>query len=304
MLLVAAVVAIPSTMMAGGISDQLREEGFLDGPDLRTRAEKSLLARESYLTNREAGAIGIGGGPDATLHVFGILGTAEHELTGTIQYSDGSVGTVLDVERDLGIRKTDTERFGGQFRIGFLRLTGSYQKYDLEGQGTGNFTFGNVAFTGTTDTKISVTNYTAEIGFTFDLGLFELGFGIGAHVYDMSFRVTGTEQITNLTRTEENDFIGPVPVLGLHGGFSIWNFAFEPAVQVIKAPEISGVEGLLYDLSLLVKFYVIDNVAVGVEGGYTFMNVEKKDGGGNTDSTNGDLELTSTRISLVVGVSF
>lgn len=306
---VATAVALSSAAFAAAPGVFETYESSVRGASLRERAELSGLVG-SQLPGRSSGGFGVMGGPDAWIHGTAIVGYAEHELTGQLQYSDGGqVGTRVDMTEDLGLRKTDTTRYGAQFRFFTLRFAASMQEYTLEGNGTVpfNINFGGVQFAGNTpiQTTIDVKSYTAEVGFTIlSPGPFELGVGLGIHYNDVNMRMAGNEPISNNPVSRERDFQAPIPVVALYGGLFLGPIGIEPTLHVMQLPEYDGVKGELYDLSIIGKWYIIPNLGVGVEVGYTLMNIEATDDPNSNDSLNGNLDLESMRISLVVGVSF
>jgi hypothetical protein len=298
-LLVSVIAAGFAATAAAG--DSISRQDLDGGLPFTFGDQPGAASARDHLTNRESGAIG---GSDGTFQIIALAGTSENKFSGTFQYSDGANGDTLDLERDFGLRKESTERFAGQLRMGAFRLAGSYQSYEMNGRGTRQFTFGAFTFNTATQTRVEVTHYSGELGFSFGIGPIEFGLGLGAHVFDMSFRVTGTEAITGTTRTEEESFTGPVPVLAVYAGFDLMGVAIEPTLHIIKSPKISGIEGMMYDLSVMARIFPLGMLSVGAEAGYSFMNVKKEDTSSATDSTNGDIDLTNMRLSLVVGVSF
>ncbi len=253
---------------------------------------------------------GGGSGSSYGFQIRGIVGQAEHELDGFFSYADaGQPGTRVDVKNDLGMEKEKTERFAGVFQFGILRLGGSYQKFDLSGSGTVpfNIQFGGITFSSSAqvDTTVKTSLYTADLGFRlYRNSLFELGIGLGVHYYDMVFTMSGTEALTNISRTEQKELQAPVPVAMAWGSVFVGPFSIDPKIEIMQSPRISGIKGTTYDLSLGARWHLLPTLAVGAEVGYALMDIEAEDDGTTSDNFSGELDLTSTRLSIVVGFSF
>jgi hypothetical protein len=294
-----SIVAITAAALCGGLAAGNGSDYQVDPWDSTTQARIKHV--------REQGG---GAGSDYTFRITGIVGQAEHKLSGYFAYADGGqAGTQVDVNNDLGLQKEKTERFGLQFQWGMLRFGGSYQTYDMSGSGNVPFDirFGGINFSSSAQvsTDVNVELYTAELGLRlFRTSLFEIGVGVGLHYYDMTFTMRGTEVLTNQSRTETANLTAPVPVGAVWGSVFIGPVTLDPKVEFMQSPRISGIKGITYDLSLAARLHVMPVLSVGVEVGYTMLDIDAENDGSTSDNFSGDLDLKSTRISLVVGFSF
>ncbi len=283
------------------------EHEFLDLPSLYPGLSESA---------RSSGALGVSGGSQATFRITSDGGIAMNGLSGTVQVDDeGISGSNIDFEDDLGIDNESTARFGvlaqlSMFRIGFAFQDMSFSSTEPLGR---DILYAATTYAQGTNLKTEIDNtyYRAELGITpFEFGMVELGFSLGAHLFDFAVSLEGPGTLAGAAapefRREDKDFFAPVPTFGVHAGiYPTDSIAIEPQLMLIVVPEIDGMKGTLVEFSVQGKYYLLSNLALGARVGYMqFMVDVDTDEADDAETFIGDFDLNALQVGVVVGLSF
>jgi opacity protein-like surface antigen len=205
-----------------------------------------------------------------------------------IDASGGSVGTVVDLEDDLGLDSSDSVfrvdgyiRFGEKHRFDFSvfdlsRTSSTMIQKDFEWNGT-MFAIDTVV-----DSTFDLSIYKAAYTWAFlrrDSGY--LGLTAGLYVADFG----NTISAPNIGERETAEVTAPLPVFGLRGEYDFserWSFRASGEFFVF---EYEDFDGSLYDIYAGVDFQVMDHMAVGIGINSVKMDigVTKPNASGNLD---------------------
>lgn len=196
------------------------------------------------------------------------------KLSSEIQYGAGGVvGTLLDVERDLGLTDERTYELHGslQFKPGH-RLRFSWTPLDYDGDVIVARSF---TFSGTTYSVSSrvVTRLSGDLfagGYEWDFLKNEKGY-LGAFVGGQAFSGDAAIEAPGLNVGEQRDVTAFEPLLGLGGRLYAGRFSLEGELSGL----VAGRYGYSYEVSGSARFHISDRVAA--QGGYRLVRINAKD---------------------------
>jgi len=197
-------------------------------------------------------------------------------------------GTDVDLEDDLGLRKSDTVfrvdaywRFAEKHRFDFsaFDLSRSSSK-QIEREITWEDT--TYPIRSTVETEIDLAIYKAGYTWMFlkrDRSF--LGATFGLYIADIGARLSASGGAS----VESNDLTAPLPVIGLRGEYRFADrWALRGSGEIFTV-DYGDYEGSLYDVFVGLDFSVAKTIAVGVG-----INSVKLDVGVSKNSFQGDLE--------------
>lgn len=180
---------------------------------------------------------------------------------------DSGRGTDINLEDDLGLKKSDTVfrvdgywRFAEKHRFDFsaFDLSRSSSK-QIEREITWDDT--TYPFSSTVKTDLDLTIYKAAYTWMFlKRNRSFLGVTAGLYVADLG----ATLSTSGGASVESNDLTAPLPVIGLRGEYRFANRWSLRGSGEIFAVDYGDYEGFLYDVFAGLDFGVTKNVAIGV----------------------------------------
>ena len=209
------------------------------------------------------------------------------DTTVRLDASDGSVGTTIDFEQNLGMSDTEalpalgfTWRFAKKHRLVF-------DYFDLSRSGsaitTSEIRFGDNVF----QIDLPISSYfdaqVTSVGYSYSL-IFdekkELALAVGLSIQDIQFGLIGTgnigivEQVSGLT--------APLPAFGLTGGYAFTEkwigraglglFSFS-----LSLSDVQDVSGEIVNAMIAIQHNTFENVHFGLEYSYFDVSVDFED---------------------------
>jgi hypothetical protein len=196
------------------------------------------------------------------------------KLSSEIQYGAGGVtGTLLDVERDLGIMDERTFELHGslQFKPGH-RLRFSWTPLDYAGDVivARSFTFGGRTYTVSSRVVTDLSGDLFSGGYEWDFLKSGKGY-LGAFVGGQAFTGDAALEVPDLNVRERRSLTAFEPLLGLGGRTYAGRFSLEGQVSGL----VAGRYGYSYELSGSARLHLSDRAAV--QGGYRLVRINAKD---------------------------
>jgi hypothetical protein len=199
------------------------------------------------------------------------------ELNGEAQKSSGGLeGTLLDLQRDLGLGVENERTFEVRATIQFKRghkIRGSYTPLDYEGDlpARAEFNYGNTTFQRLDRIVTSLKGGYYSGSYEWDL--FKgprgyLGALVGVKVFDLDAVVLAPDQGLRETDTLR----APVPVLGAVGRVYAGRVSLEGEFSGLSI----GSKGSLYEFETSARVHLSDRLAI--QGGYRRLSVNAQDG--------------------------
>lgn len=179
-------------------------------------------------------------------------------------------GTVLDLQRDLGIDDTDRFRFDGYWRITprqKLRAMYFDTRHRDERRIDRDIQFGDTTFPIQTEIVATFRTRVAELAYEYAVlksDRYELAATIGLHnlEFDLGLAAPAVSQGATLARSASAN--GPLPVAGLHGTWRLGGPLYaEASVQFFKI-HIDPYDGRLEDYNAALVWQALRHVAIGV----------------------------------------
>jgi len=190
---------------------------------------------------------------------------------------NGSFGTTVDFEDDLGFRKSSSTFLAdiqwrasrrSRFDLSFFHLerTTSYQlKKEIE--------FGDHVYPvdASVNSFFENTIYRFSYGYAFLLDpKYELGLMIGAHILRSNVGISLVGATAELGYKDDFDFTAPLPDVGIWGGYAFTDkLALTGNVSYLSL-KINDISGKIISYNLSVMYEVLPNFDVAV--GYTGLN--------------------------------
>lgn len=187
------------------------------------------------------------------------------------------LGTVIDMEDDLGMDSSDTVvRLDGYYRFN-PRHRIDYSVFDLSRDATAtidtSIQFGDEIFdiNSTVFSEIDLTVY--KIAYTYSFLQRNNGYmGVTGGLYVLSTGISINEPSTG--QFESDDLTAPLPVIGLRGDYRLTpRFMFRSSAELF-AIEFDNVEGSLVDIYIGLDYHFHDNFAVGLGYNYVSLDVD------------------------------
>ena len=195
-----------------------------------------------------------------------------------IDANNGSLGTELDLEDDLGLSDRDNSafalagwRFSENWRVEaeFFKLSRKETKVIDR-----NITIGETTYpvNGSVSAGLSSAVYRLAVGYSFVRNdKLEIGGVLGAHVSDFSVFVEGNGSVNGQTgtlRRETRSQLVPLPTLGLFGRYALNDtFALVARADYFSL-KISDYKGSLLDLSAGVTANITKHFGIGADFRY------------------------------------
>lgn len=201
---------------------------------------------------------------------------------------DAGRGTDVDLEDDLGLKKSDTVfrvdgywRFAEKHRLDFSAFDlsrSSSKQIDRE------IVWDDTTYpvNSTVKTDLDLTIYKAGYTWMFlkrDRSF--LGATVGLYIADIGAKLSSSGGGS----VESNDLTAPLPVIGLRGEYRFADRWSLRGSGEVFAVDYGDYEGSLYDLFAGLDFSITENIAIGVG-----VNSVKLDVGVSKNSFDGDLE--------------
>jgi len=200
------------------------------------------------------------------------LGYQSLTPSGTLQGNTGSVGTKIDVEKNLNFDDNQDVTTEIAFQLGNSRLSLNYLPIEYTGAGSFDGTYNGQTFTSATDavtTKVKLNIY--DVGYTYNLinlddlpVRIQLGPELAVKVVDaqVDFKATGAVSIN-----ESDSGTVPIPTLGARARFGLSDFV--AIIARVGYMEYSG--NSFMDAEAQVEFSPLP--LVGVYAGYRTFNL-------------------------------
>lgn len=212
------------------------------------------------------------------------------------------MGTVIDVEDDLGLDSSDTVarldayyRFNPRHRIDF-------SIFDLSRDATAtidrSIQFGDEIFdiNSTVSSEYDLTIY--KIAYTYSFLQRDNGYlGVAGGLYVLSNDISLTD--ANTGQFESDGLTAPLPVIGLRGDYRLTPRLMLRSSAELFAIEYDNVDGRLFDFYIGLDYHFHDNFAVGL--GYNNVSLDVDADG---SEFNGALDWLYDGVLLSVAYSF
>ena len=192
-----------------------------------------------------------------------------------------TLGTDIDLERDLGLNDSDTVFTGElvlrltrrqRLEFGYMSLNRSASK-DL----TFTIKFGGETFNAMTNvaTTLDIDVYRFAYGYSFvNTGGIEFGVTVGVHVLDINVSITDT---SGPLGTEQADVTAPLPNIGVYAGRTlIKNFTIVGKGQIFLL-EVDEFDGKMINVTIALEYQPFKRVSIGhllIGGGYSFFDLD------------------------------
>lgn len=191
--------------------------------------------------------------------------------------SDGSRGTEIDFEDDLGFKKSTVTFMGNfqwrasrrsRFDLGFFHLDRTTSRQLQKTIEFGDHTY---PVNATVSSYFKVDIYQFSYGYAFLLGpKYELGLQLGIHTLSTGVGIGLAGQTAGVSYNDDFDFTAPLPDIGIWGGYAFTEkLALNGNVNYfsIKVNDFTG-KIVSYNLSLM--YQIIPDLSMAL--GYTGMN--------------------------------
>jgi hypothetical protein len=184
-------------------------------------------------------------------------------------------GTEINVEDELGVDSSTTVFRADAFWRFFRRHRFDFSYYDLQRDARAaldsDIDFGDVQFPAGTAVE-SVYNIRVFKGvYTFSFiqnQRFDVGASLGVHLTDVELGITAA----GLREEDVDDFLAPLPVVGLRGAYAITPKFFLKASVDYFFIEIDSFEGRLIDANVSLEYNLFKYVGAGI--GYNYFNLD------------------------------
>lgn len=195
-----------------------------------------------------------------------------------IDSTNGQIGTIIDLESDLGLAQRKALPFGlvGWRFSDNWRAEFEYFKLSREQTRTidKTLTIGNTVYpvNANLTSGLSTEVFRLGVGYSFARGEdFEVGGILGLHMTNFAVFAEGTGTVGNAggtQRREARDQLVPLPTLGLYGSYDINDtISIVSRVSYFQL-KISDYEGRLLDGSIGLTAYISKNFGVGADFRY------------------------------------
>lgn len=191
--------------------------------------------------------------------------------------NDGSIGSDINFEKDLGLEKKSATFLGGlQWRAT------SRSRFDLSYYGLNRkttytikktFDFGDHTYN--VNSSINAFINTDIYRFSYGYAIlskpkYELGLLFGAHIVKTSLEISINSTNVNLAYKDDFGVTAPLPDFGIWGGYAISDrFALIGEFDYLEV-EVNNIRGKILAYNFLVEYKIIKNLDLGV--GYTGLN--------------------------------
>lgn len=220
--------------------------------------------------------------------------------------NSGTIGTVIDFENDLGLKKNSSAFFGNiQWR------STSRSRFDLGYYGLNRksiytikktFDFGDNTYN--VNTTVSAFFNTDIYRFSYGYSIlskpkYELGLLIGAHVVKTGVGIGVNSTNVNLVYEDDFGFTAPLPDFGIWGGYAINNrLALNLEFDYLQV-EVNGIKGNILGYNFSTDYRVMQHFDLSL--GYTGLNFTVD---AIRDKSNGHLRWGNNGPSLKAVYSF
>lgn len=272
----AAILAILASVLPASL--QAAQDRPLDAPATDSAAARVAVEPESAdLIGGEAGRVSLRGG---------LLFTRHHTRARVDSEALGP-GTLVDVERELGLNETTRDvRLDGAIHLGRRhQIQAGYLSLSRVGSTVLRRTiqFGGSVFEVDVGVESVVDLTLVPIAYRFAVVRTDrLDLGLSAGVFALFTEAGVTAPAASVAEREEADF--PLPVLGVDAVGALLPGLFLTGGARYFALEISGVQGTWREFGGAVEYFPIANLGVGA--GYRSVSLEA-DGTEDTEGSQG-----------------
>jgi len=194
--------------------------------------------------------------------------------------ADGTVGTTIDLESDLGLARDNSLWWGGfRWRIaGKHHLEVDYFELGRDGIADleGEIRIGDQIFPIGTTVKTTFDSDVFRIGYAYSFisnPKAEFGISAGFHVMDVFFEIHDVDQ----ARHKDAEVTAPLPVIGIHGGYRFSErWAFSGRAQFFGL-EFDDYEGDMEAISAAFLWDTTRWFSLGLGIDYYRVNVKSED---------------------------
>jgi hypothetical protein len=220
--------------------------------------------------------------------------------------NNGTIGTDIDFENDLGLQKNSSSFFGNiQWR------STSRSRFDLSYYGLNRkstytikktFDFGDNTYN--INTTINAFFNTDIYRFSYGYAIlskpkYELGLLIGAHIVRTGLGIGVKSTNVNLVYKDDFGFTAPLPDFGIWGGYALSNRLAMNAEFDYLQVEVNGIKGRILGYNFSTDYRVLKNFDMSI--GYTGLNFSVDT---IRDKSNGHLRWGNNGPSLKAVYSF
>lgn len=190
---------------------------------------------------------------------------------------DGSFGTEIDFEDDLGFKKSTVTFLGNfqwrasrrsRFDLGFFHLDRTTTK---QLQKTIEFGDNTYPVNATVSSYFKVDIYQFSYGYAFFLGpKYELGLQLGVHTLATGVGINLLGETAGVGYNDKFDFTAPLPDIGIWGGYAFTDkLALNGNVNYFSI-KVNDIDGKIVSYNLSMMYQVIPDLSLAL--GYTGMN--------------------------------
>jgi len=184
---------------------------------------------------------------------------------------DGSFGTTVDLEDDLGFKQSTTSFMGSLNWRASKRSKFGLNYFQIDRKSTHTLAR-DIEFkdsTYHTNAKINADTRAVIVQFSYGYAFFvnprfEAGVAIGAHIVGSKMTMGLATTIGSASKETEFDFTAPLPDLGLWGGYAINDkWAVNGAINYLSLT-VGDVKGRILSYNAGVKYAVLENLTASL----------------------------------------